>query len=493
MALIQDNLEQDHAAEASYRRAVEVLSPLCASHPNRNEFRETLADALSSQCQFYDLRGRTGEAEAAGLRCLKIREELAAGESSRQAQRDLGLACFRLALLYHRDSRFAAAEPLYNRALAVQEGLARDEPGDDHCQHDLSQTLYELGYLYSLDGRIEKAVDLYEWQVRILRSLAAKRSDSSLYKHSLSASLNYLGTLYRRISRFGDAERIGLEAVQLHETLVRDHPDIPNNRDTLAVGYVNLANLYFELDRLEEAERMYRKAMAICDALMRSNPGIVRYRARLASSYTHLGRVRGLLGHPQEALDWLVRASEALGPAITMQKQNAASSEGLRWIRVRKAEVLTALRRFPEALTEWNRAIEGAANRADKNEMAASRSVTLARSGDLALALLEARRILDDQNSDGEALYNAARVEGLAAAASRNDSALSPVERRERVRLHTSRAQVALERAVAAGYPDTPRNFRLLKEEHDLDPLRGTPEFRLLMWDIAMPADPFEY
>ena len=48
-------------------------------------------------------------------------------------------------------------------------------------------------------------------------------------------------------------------------------------------------------------------------------------------------------------------------------------------------------------------------------------------------------------------------------------------------------AMARLHRAVAKGYrdPDAYRN------EDALDPLHGRDDFRLLMMDLAMPADPF--
>ena len=47
------------------------------------------------------------------------------------------------------------------------------------------------------------------------------------------------------------------------------------------------------------------------------------------------------------------------------------------------------------------------------------------------------------------------------------------------------RAMTWLSEAVASGY----RNFALMRNDSDLDPLRSRPDFRLLEMDLAMPAD----
>jgi len=49
------------------------------------------------------------------------------------------------------------------------------------------------------------------------------------------------------------------------------------------------------------------------------------------------------------------------------------------------------------------------------------------------------------------------------------------------------RAIDVLRRAVANGYRNLPR----FERDPDLDPLRKRPDFRLLMLELAFPADPF--
>jgi hypothetical protein len=48
-------------------------------------------------------------------------------------------------------------------------------------------------------------------------------------------------------------------------------------------------------------------------------------------------------------------------------------------------------------------------------------------------------------------------------------------------------AMTLLHRAVGAGY----RNPDAYRTEDALDPLRGRPDFRLLLMDLALPAEPF--
>jgi tetratricopeptide (TPR) repeat protein len=49
------------------------------------------------------------------------------------------------------------------------------------------------------------------------------------------------------------------------------------------------------------------------------------------------------------------------------------------------------------------------------------------------------------------------------------------------------RAMEALRRSIATGMTD----FSIIERDHDLDPLRGRPDFRALLLDRAFPRDPF--
>ena len=52
---------------------------------------------------------------------------------------------------------------------------------------------------------------------------------------------------------------------------------------------------------------------------------------------------------------------------------------------------------------------------------------------------------------------------------------------------HKQTAMALLHKAVAMGY----RNADTFRTESALDHLRGRPDFRLLLMDLAIPADPF--
>src|SRR5262249_36786824 len=58
---------------------------------------------------------------------------------------------------------------------------------------------------------------------------------------------------------------------------------------------------------------------------------------------------------------------------------------------------------------------------------------------------------------------------------------------RGRAAAHLDHAMTWLRLAVRSGWTDREQ----IRRDPDLDPLRGRDDFRLLMMDLAMPADPF--
>ena len=91
-----------------------------------------------------------------------------------------------LAVLYTEQGRYAEAEPLYKRALAIDEKAL----GPDHP--DVATALNNLAGLYDDQGRYAEAEPLYK------RALAIREKALGPDHPDVAASLNNLAALYRR-------------------------------------------------------------------------------------------------------------------------------------------------------------------------------------------------------------------------------------------------------------------------------------------------------
>jgi tetratricopeptide (TPR) repeat protein len=206
-----------------------------------------------------------------------------------------------------------------------------------------------------------------------------------------------------------------------------------------------------ETGRPGEAEAEYRTALAIRRELADRNPAVPSHRADLASVHTYLADLSGSLGRPAEARDSYDRAI-ALRERLVQEAPNSASY---------RSQLASSLRRRGLAWDDL---------------------------GDVAGASADARRALGlydglASRSGDEWFETACCHAALSALAGRGGVGASAAEREE----EAARAMRLLSQAVGMGC----RDANAFRTEPALDPLRDRADFRILMMDLAFPAEPF--
>ncbi len=119
-----------------------------------------LAATLNNLAELYRTQGRYAEAEPLYRRALAI-DEKALGSDHPNVATDLN----NLALLYHNQGKHAEAEPLYKRALAIDEkALGFDHP-------DVAMDLNNLAGPYHAQSRYVEAEPLYKRALAIWKKV----------------------------------------------------------------------------------------------------------------------------------------------------------------------------------------------------------------------------------------------------------------------------------------------------------------------------------
>src|SRR5271166_4290232 len=153
-----------------------------------------------------------------------------------------------LGLLVHTKSLHAQAEPLYRRALAIEETSF----GPDHPE--VATDLNNLAGLLQATNRLAEAEPLYR------RALAIDEASFGPDHPEVATDLNNLALLLRATNRLAEAEPLYRRALAIDEaSLGPDHP-------TVASFLNNLAQLLRATNWLAEAEPLYRRALAIDEA-----------------------------------------------------------------------------------------------------------------------------------------------------------------------------------------------------------------------------------
>jgi hypothetical protein len=233
--------------------------------------------------------------------------------------------------------------------------------------------------------------------------------------------------------------------------LAAEHPAVPDYRLGLAITHTRVGSLLTTAGRPAEALPELESASSLLEALARAGPTVPEYRDRLAVALNSAGAALRDLGRPGEARDRHARA--------------VALAEGL-------ASAHPKVPAYRAPLADGLRRQAGL-------ELEA---------GDAAGAVADARRAVGLLEAlparDGPQWFSLACARAtLAAAAGRAGPGPSATEAPGLA----DRAIDDLRRIAAMGY----RNPAQYRYEPALAPLRGRDDFRLLLLDLAFPADPF--
>jgi hypothetical protein len=188
-------------------------------------------------------KARYAEAEPLMRRALAI-DEASFGDAHPHVARHLN----NLALLLRDTNRLAEAEPLMRRALAIDE----ESFGDAHptvaiCLNNLAQLLQDT-------YRLAEAEPLMR------RALAIDEASFGDEHPKVAIRLNNLARLLQDTNRLAEAEPLMRRALAIDEASFGDaHPNVARHLN-------NLARLLQDTNRLAEAEPLVRRALAIDEA-----------------------------------------------------------------------------------------------------------------------------------------------------------------------------------------------------------------------------------
>ena len=216
----------------------------------------------------YNIQGRYADAEPLYRRSLAIKEKALGPDHPHVAT-----SVSNLAELYRNQGRYVDAEPLFRRSLAIREkSLGPDHP-------DVAASLNNLAALYTNQDRYVDAEPLHR------RSLAIWEKALGPDHPHVAQPLNNLAVLYVNQGRYVDAEPLHRRALAIREkALGPDHPHV-------ATSLNNLALLYWSLRRHADAEPLYKRSLVNLEkALGPNHPEVAFPLNNLAGLYTSQGR-----------------------------------------------------------------------------------------------------------------------------------------------------------------------------------------------------------
>ena len=261
------------------------------------------ASALNLLGLLYAAQGRYADAEPVYKRALALREKALGLEHP-----SVGTSLNNLAELYRLQGRLAEAEPLYKRDLAILEKTV----GSHH--QDVATSLNNLGLLLQKQQRVAEA------ETSFSRALTIKEKALGPEHAEVAVILNNLAELYRSQSRFAETAPLHQRTLAIKQRSL--HPEHPS----IGISLNNLALTHHEQGQLDNAERLYTQALDLAEKTLGEND------PNLANTLINLGGLRLEQRRLSEAIINLERGAEmiakrSLRDAQRIARQQASGSE----------------------------------------------------------------------------------------------------------------------------------------------------------------------
>jgi serine/threonine protein kinase/tetratricopeptide (TPR) repeat protein len=357
-------------------------------------------------------------------------------------------------LYFETTNHYAECLSVLERAIAVQEPLTREVPGNSGFLTALANSHNRLGAALASHGQFNKAdvhfgvaAQLRERLVTFEPRNARFMADLGLIRQNLALLRDYSGrtdgiaNLY--VSARADLERV-----------VLDHPEDPAFRADLGLICRNLGMTLGFLGRTDEAIEALEKSVTVLRQVVRENPAVESYRNRYVYSGYVYAKWLIAAGRPDDALE-VLRPARETADAVLVKEPGQTLMLGERGaILSQTAFALARKGEYGPARETLERAIATHEDVLTKTE-------------------------------DVKVYYDAACSYDLKAVLlSREPGAPGSAAERRRA---TDRAMTSLRSFVASGYR-TPHWFR---HEPELVAVRDRPDFQLLIMDLEFPPEPF--
>ncbi len=152
-----------------------------------------------------------------------------------------------LGLVYSAQDKYAEAEPLFRRALAIREKAL----GPDHA--DVARTLNNLAALHRLQNQPAEAEPLIRRALGILEKALGPEHPE------VAGTLNNLAGRYRDRGKFAEAEPLFKRSLAIREKVLGpEHPDLTKT-------LLGMAAFYADQGKYAEAEPLLERSLAILE------------------------------------------------------------------------------------------------------------------------------------------------------------------------------------------------------------------------------------
>ncbi len=271
----------------------------------------------------------------------------------------------------------AGAMKSYQRALAIREVLAKNNPKDSATQSDLARSYYKLADVLYTTGDQAGALQRVRQAVAIRQVLATSNPNSETAQRELATTYVSLGDALVDISDWAEGKPAYQNALVAFEKLSAAHPDVAENRRMIAVLLSKLGFFYERTGELKMAGQNYQQALLVFQGLLSASPTNTRLRRNLAIAYLNVGDVAVALGDPQGIAD-LLEGAKAAESISTQDPSNRRIDRDISLIYAHLGDAEKKNGKVKLALEYYSKALSAAKRRAGSDPQNADAAEALA-------------------------------------------------------------------------------------------------------------------
>lgn len=311
-------------------RAIALYEAAAARNPRDRDTRQELALAYQDLAAAERLSGAPDAALKHVDTAIAVQEHLledAPGDQvTRQAIEKSSITRSRIFEAQFGDK--ANALKSGRRALELAEGLQAQFPQNRQYQTDLASASGELGNL-NLGKDNAQALHWYQRSFALVAGLAASDPADARMRRSVAVHGTNLGLALDKLGRTTEAEEWFRKSLGIHEGLSRLDPSNGQTQDDIAYTAAMLGTLLTQSGRLEEGAAKLGDSIQIREGLVTRNPGNVEFQFRLARTWSALGQAQVKQANCQGAVSALQK-SEGLLKALAGKMEVGAELKTVR-------------------------------------------------------------------------------------------------------------------------------------------------------------------
>jgi serine/threonine-protein kinase len=476
------------AAASAYEKSLATREELLKANPSRPEYRRDVAISLNNLGMIAAALGQSDKAKTEFRRAALLQEGLAGDfPTISQYKNDLARTNYNLGDLAVRLGETTNATEAYGRAVALWEKLGQVHPAVTEFQTNLAEAFLGLAALFAADKQIGKAQEACSSALAIRQKLARQHQNVPSYRGDLARCHFQIGNVYRKAAQLSAAADAYHACLEIQEKLASEYPGLPRYRGDLARSYNNVGLLYQDMRKQDDAGPAFQKALAIWDKLIEQFPDEPEFAVGAAETCQNLGMYSRSYAKFSTAERSLAEARRWYSAALSRSEKLSNQKRGqatvkktLRAAHWGLADIFTQLRHYPEAIQEWDLAID-LDDQPGQLLLRSHRALTRARSGDYTLATAEADELSKQAAQNGDLLFLLGRVYCVSAAAVEKDPGPAPKDKKSLRERYLASAGTLLERARQTGYFKSVANLDKLKKDADLNNLRSGDSFQKLL------------